>query len=136
MIRDTGTSSNHIEVPGLRSFPHGGNSLRPGRRSILLRCGRQRASGSTFSRVAKRGALYIGVTNDIARRIFDHREGRGSAHVRTYQIFLSVHIEEYETAIEAIAREKQLKKWRRDWKIALIESDNPDWIDLYELLNA
>lgn len=81
----------------------------------------------------RRGALYVGVTNDVARRVFDHREGRGSIHVRNYQIFLLVHLEEYPTALEAIAREKQLKKWRRDWKIALIEKDNPDWIDLYDL---
>jgi putative endonuclease len=83
----------------------------------------------------KGGTLYIGVTNDIARRVFDHREGRGSIFVRRYGVYRLVYYETYPTAIEAIQREKSLKKWPRRWKIELIERHNPDWFDLYRSLN-
>jgi putative endonuclease len=96
---------------------------------------RERSFWVYFLASRRRGALYVGVTSDVGRRVFDHRNGRGSIHVRTYQIFRLVRMEEYPTAIEAITREKQLKKWKRDWKIALIESENPGWTDLYELMN-
>jgi putative endonuclease len=74
-----------------------------------------------------RGVLYIGVTADIARRIWQHRNGLGSVFVRKYGLDRLVRAEAYPTIEEAIAREKQLKNWKREWKIALIESDNPDW---------
>ena len=75
------------------------------------------------------GTIYIGVTNDIRARLELHRSGRGSKFVHRYKIFRLVHLEEFSTAMEAIAREKQLKFWKRDWKIALIEAENPDWED-------
>jgi putative endonuclease len=77
-----------------------------------------------------RGTLYIGVTNDIARRLLEHRNGTGSIFTGRYGVFRLVHVEEFPTAIEAIAREKSLKKWPRKWKIDLIERDNPTWSDL------
>src|SRR4051812_29152173 len=80
------------------------------------------------------GTLYIGVTNDLARRLAEHRAGKGSEFACKYRVFKLVHIESFERPIDAIAREKQLKKWNRDWKIRLIETDNPDWTDLSPLL--
>ena len=79
----------------------------------------------------RHGALYIGVTNDPGRRLHEHKTATGSAHAARYRIFRLVYLESYENVWEAIAREKQLKKWRRQWKIQLIESSNPDWDDLY-----
>jgi putative endonuclease len=75
------------------------------------------------------GTLYIGVTNDIHARLQQHRSGRGSKFVQQYKVFRLVHVETFATPQEAIAREKQLKFWQRDWKIKLIEKDNPDWND-------
>jgi putative endonuclease len=75
------------------------------------------------------GTLYIGITSDIRVRIEAHRTGRGSQFVKKYGVFRLVHLEEFATPLEAIAREKQLKFWKRDWKIKLIEQENPDWND-------
>jgi len=75
------------------------------------------------------GTIYIGVTNDIRARLELHRSGRGSRFVQKYKVFRLVHLEEFATAQEAITREKQLKFWKRDWKIKLIEAENPDWND-------
>jgi putative endonuclease len=77
-----------------------------------------------------RGTLYIGVTNDIARRLFEHRNSNATTFVGRYRVFRLVHVEEFPTAAEAIQREKSLKKWPRKWKIDLIERDNPTWSDL------
>ncbi len=82
-----------------------------------------------------RGALYIGVTSDIAARIWAHREGRGSKFCARYGLTHLVHAEHVPTIVEAIAREKAMKKWNRDWKIDLIERGNPDWLDLWETIN-
>jgi putative endonuclease len=77
-----------------------------------------------------RGALYVGVTNDINARLHLHRSGGGSVQVRRYAIYRLVYAESFADVREAIAREKQIKKWRRQWKIELIESANPGWKDL------
>ena len=76
------------------------------------------------------GVLYVGVTADIDRRMWEHRNGHGSKFARRYGLDRLVLIEEHETIVEAIAREKQLKNWRREWKIELIEASNPEWRDL------
>jgi putative endonuclease len=81
------------------------------------------------------GALYIGVTNNLARRVFEHRTGFGSEHAERYRIWRLVYIETYGSIRDAISREKQLKKWRRQWKIDLIEAANPSWTGLYVQLN-
>jgi len=81
------------------------------------------------------GTLYIGVTNDIALRAYEHRESVYSGFTKTHGLKILVYCEEYSTAYEAITREKQLKKWKRDWKKQLIEKLNPTWRDLYEELN-
>ena len=77
-----------------------------------------------------RGVLYIGVTSDLAARLHQHRTGNGSAFCRRYNLTRLVLAEEHETILEAIAREKALKTWQRDWKIRLIEEGNPGWTDL------
>jgi putative endonuclease len=74
-----------------------------------------------------RGVLYIGVTADIVRRVWQHRNGLGSAFARKYGLDRLVRVEAYPTIEEAIAREKQHKNWHRQWKIELVESDNPAW---------
>jgi putative endonuclease len=80
------------------------------------------------------GTLYTGVTNDLAMRIARHRAGAGSEFVWRYGLFRLVYAEAFPTALEAIANEKRLKRWRRSWKVRLIERENPDWRDLYEEL--
>ena len=82
----------------------------------------------------KHGTLYVGVTNDLRARLELHRSGKGSEFVRKYGVTRLVYIEEYSSPEEAIRREKQLKNWRRDWKIRLIEENNPDWSDLSHFL--
>ena len=79
-----------------------------------------------------RGGLYVGVTADLIRRIHQHREGTGSIHVRDYGKTRLVYAERHEEIEPAIAREKLVKKWKREWKFALIEADNPDWHDLWD----
>ncbi len=79
-----------------------------------------------------RGTIYTGVTADIARRTWQHRQGRGSKFVRKYRLLRLVYAEPYERIDDAIAREKAIKKWRRQRKIELIEKANPDWLDWTE----
>ncbi|MBV9549346.1 MAG: GIY-YIG nuclease family protein [Alphaproteobacteria bacterium] len=80
------------------------------------------------------GTLYIGVTNDILRRVGEHREGVVPGFTRRYGIKRLVWYEQHSDIHDAIAREKKLKRWRRDWKITLLEAENPHWIDLYPAL--
>jgi putative endonuclease len=71
----------------------------------------------------RHGTLYIGVTNSLQKRLEEHRNGKGPLFVKAYGVFRLVYIESYDRAEEAIAREKQLKRWKRDWKIELIERE-------------
>ena len=82
----------------------------------------------------RHGTLYIGVTNSVRKRLEEHRNGQGSSFVKQYGVFRLVYVEDYERVEEAIAREKQLKRWKRDWKIELIERENLEWRDLSDLL--
>ncbi len=84
----------------------------------------------------RNGTLYVGVTNDMARRAFEHRAHKGSVFTRRYGVTRLVWMEPYEDISAAIAREKQIKGWNRAWKLKLIEVANPDWLDLYELLQG
>ena len=79
----------------------------------------------------KNGTLYIGVTNDVVRRVYEHKEGLADGFTKRHGVKRLVHFETYDSIETAIRREKALKTWLRDWKIALIERDNPDWDDLY-----
>jgi putative endonuclease len=82
------------------------------------------------------GTLYVGVTNDIAFRAWQHREGAGSAFCKRYGVTRLVHYEVFAGIANAIHREKRIKTWPRQWKINLIEQGNPRWDDLYETLNC
>jgi putative endonuclease len=77
------------------------------------------------------GTLYIGVTNDLVRRIYEHREKMADGFTKKYNINRLVYYEPHSDIEAAIVREKQMKKWNRAWKIRLIEEDNPNWDDLY-----
>jgi putative endonuclease len=78
------------------------------------------------------GALYLGVTSNLPQRAHQHREGQIEGFSQKYSCKLLVWFEGYEEISAAITREKELKKWRRDWKLELIEKSNPQWRDLYE----
>lgn len=82
------------------------------------------------------GTLYVGVTNDLVRRVFEHREGLVPGFTKRYGVTRLVWFERHGDVNEAIAREKRLKRWRRDWKRNLIEADNPHWTDLYPELTT
>jgi putative endonuclease len=79
----------------------------------------------------KDGVLYIGVTNDLIRRVFEHKNSFSKGFTNKYFVHRLVYFEETTDIHSAISREKQLKKWNRQWKIELIEKDNPNWEDLY-----
>lgn len=78
------------------------------------------------------GTLYVGVTSDIARRIWEHREGVADGFTRRYNLKRLVHVEAFEAIELAIQREKTLKTWLRAWKVELITAANPEWRDLYD----
>jgi putative endonuclease len=78
------------------------------------------------------GATYVGMTNDLVRRVFEHRQKAVPGFTSKYNIARLVWFEIYEDPVSAISREKELKKWKRAWKIQLIEAENPQWLDLYE----
>ena len=82
------------------------------------------------------GTLYLGVTNDLGRRVHEHKTKAAIGFSAHHGIDRLVWYEHYERVDEAITREKTLKKWRRTWKTHLIEAMNPDWRDLYDELNA
>jgi putative endonuclease len=84
----------------------------------------------------RNGTLYVGMTNDICRRAWEHREGLFPGFTKKYGVKMLVHYEEFSDVGFAIHRETRLKKWKRQWKIDLIQSRNPEWRDLYEILNA
>ena len=83
-----------------------------------------------------RGTLYIGVTSDLAARVWAHREARGSKFCTRYGLKRLVYADAAPTIYEAIEREKAMKKWNGAWKIELIEHANPEWDDLFEMINA
>ncbi len=78
----------------------------------------------------KNGTLYIGVTSNLEQRIWQHKNEETESFTKKYKIKTLVYYEVHEDLNEAITREKQLKKWNREWKINLIEEENSDWIDL------
>ena len=78
--------------------------------------------------------MYIGVTSNLARRVYEHKNDLLEGFTKRYQVHRLVYCEEYQSIEEAITREKRLKKWKRQWKITLIEQQNPEWKDLYETM--
>jgi putative endonuclease len=83
----------------------------------------------------KDGPLYVGVTSNLQKRIYDHKSGAVRGYKKRFNIDRLVWFERHESAEAAIIKEKQLKRWRRQWKIELIESANPKWNDLYDALD-
>jgi putative endonuclease len=82
----------------------------------------------------KHGTLYIGITNDLIRRVYQHQSKAVRGFTKRYGVDKLVYFEIFDDPLSAIAREKQLKKWRREWKIQLIENQNPEWIDISHTL--
>ncbi|AJR26353.1 MULTISPECIES: GIY-YIG nuclease family protein [Sphingobium] len=81
-----------------------------------------------------RGVLYVGITTNLAVRVDQHRRGMGSDFCRKYNLHRLVLAEEHGRVDDAIAREKALKAWKRDWKLQLIEQSNPEWRDLSDFI--
>jgi putative endonuclease len=89
-------------------------------------------SGYVYILASRRnGTLYTGVTSDLVARVGRHKEGKGGAFTRKYGVTRLVFAEHHNRIEDAIAREKAIKKWRRAWKLQLIEKLNPDWDDLF-----
>ena len=84
----------------------------------------------------RNGTLYVGVTNNLVRRVFEHRQGLLTGFTKDYDVKALVYYESYDDVRNAIQREKNLKHWKRDWKIALIEDRNPEWHDLSDSLSG
>jgi len=82
----------------------------------------------------KNGVLYIGITNDIIKRIYEHKNDFVEGFTKKYHVHKLVYYEETNDVDAAITREKQMKKWHRKWKVDLIEKNNPNWHDLYNKL--
>ena len=82
----------------------------------------------------KNGTLYVGVTNDLVKRVYQHKNGITEGFTSRYQVHLLVWFEATPSVEAAIHKEKQMKNWKREWKIALIEKGNLGWLDLYETL--
>jgi len=80
------------------------------------------------------GTVYIGVTNDLIRRVWEHKESVADGFTRKHNVKRLVWYEQHSDVAAAIQREKTMKHWPRDWKISLIEQDNPDWSDLYDAI--
>jgi len=80
----------------------------------------------------RNGTLYIGVTGDLVKRVYEHKQNDVEGFTKQYKVHNLVYYETYGDVSEAILREKQMKKWNRQWKINLIEKHNPQWVDLYQ----
>ena len=79
-----------------------------------------------------RGTLFVGVTSDLVQRIWQHRQGLVEGFTQRYGVHMLVWFEQHATMLDAIAREKRIKEWKRAWKLELIETNNPRWRDLYD----
>jgi len=82
----------------------------------------------------KNGTLYIGVTNNLVKRVYEHKSGFVPGFTKKYNVKMLVYFEQTQNIFVAIQREKQLKRWNRKWKLELIEESNSDWTDLYNTL--
>ena len=101
----------------------------------LVTMDRERLGGWVYIMADRyRGTMYVGVTASLAERIAQHRAGTGSDFCARYGLHRLVWAERGDTIDDCIAHEKRLKRWRREWKFALIEEGNPDWEDLFEIL--
>jgi putative endonuclease len=80
----------------------------------------------------RNGTLYVGVTSNLLQRVWQHKNDLGEGFTKKYQVHILVYYELHNDMLSAITREKQLKKWNRDWKLKMIEKDNSTWRDLWE----
>ena len=80
------------------------------------------------------GTLYVGVTNDLVRRVYEHKEGVVDGFTKEYGVKTLLWFDSTNSIEAAITKEKQIKNWKRQWKVEMIEKDNPDWVDLYPSL--
>ena len=80
----------------------------------------------------RNGTLYVGITSDLIKRVWEHKNKIAEGFTSKYNVNKLVHYEKFNDVYDAIQREKRLKEWRRKWKLALIEANNPSWSDLYE----
>ena len=83
----------------------------------------------------RNGTLYLGVTNDLTRRVYEHKNKVIRGFSQRYSVHCLVWFAIYDDPVDAMAREKEIKKWRRAWKLRLIEQSNPQWVDLYEQIS-
>ena len=83
---------------------------------------------------ARNGTLYAGVTNNLIRRVYEHKQGLTGGFTSRYAVHHLVWFESTSSVEAAIHREKQVKNWKRQWKVAMIEKSNPTWMDLYDTL--
>ncbi|MBI2234986.1 MAG: GIY-YIG nuclease family protein [Micavibrio aeruginosavorus] len=84
----------------------------------------------------RNGTLYVGVTSDLIKRVWQHKDGEIEGFTKKYNVKTLVYYEVHGNAESAITREKQIKEWKRKWKLQLIEKDNPDWSDLYDQITG
>ncbi len=82
----------------------------------------------------RNGTLYTGVTSDLVRRVWEHKQDKVEGFTKRYGVHRLVYVEAHDDIQDAIVREKRIKKWNRQWKLELIEKDNPNWRDLYDEL--
>ena len=82
----------------------------------------------------RNGTLYIGVTSDLIKRVWQHREGLVDGFTKQHQVKMLVWYEQHETMESAICKEKAMKKWKRQWKLTTIEKNNPRWTDLWDTI--
>jgi putative endonuclease len=103
---------------------------------VIHECNAERMRGGWLYMMTNRpnGTLYTGVTSDISRRAWEHREGLVEGFTKRYRLTCLVYMERYEDIRDAIQREKTIKHYPRAWKVRLILQTNPDWNDLYETL--
>jgi len=80
----------------------------------------------------RNGTLYVGVTSDLPKRIYEHKNGLVDGFTKQHNVKTLVYYEKHDTAESAITRDKNIKAWKRDWKLRIIEEQNPEWKDLYE----
>ncbi|WP_018146725.1 GIY-YIG nuclease family protein [Henriciella marina] len=104
--------------------------------TLFRLCSYMRSSWLYIVTNKRNGTLYTGVTSDLTARIWQHRNGHYPGFSRRYGCTRLVWFETHDDISEAIAREKRIKRWRRDWKLALIEKDNLDWVDLFDELTG
>jgi putative endonuclease len=127
-----------MPVPGLDPGPARpstpfGSHLAPAARAISL--GAMKGGWVYFMSNRRDGVLYVGVTANLSRRVWEHREGLIDGFTRRYGLKWLVYYERFEDIRDAIQREKTIKHWPRAWKVRLIHGMNPEWDDLYETLN-